>query len=313
MDRDRYKKKSDPTPQKRSINSEEIPLQAYNLPQNTVPSQPKQSKAIHKDIAKNSNSVKEVPILFDGTDDDDIFGIWATQKKLKKERQEQENREKAAKIAAKILKKQKKHANKTKNNPRDINISISLPKTVIAKKINFSKLKTYLKPPKGNKKIYYNTVGLIAVPVLVLSIALLSNLINQDSNSTDTTAVQGQVATKPEFAIVTASGIDNATTKYDTEKKVASYADKIEGTNIVVSQQQLPDSLKTDLTKNLKNLAEQFSATDVIPTKGNDSYLGTSAKGPQTVIIVKKDLLIFIKSDQKIDKKIWQQYIDSME
>lgn len=93
---------------------------------------------------------------------------------------------------------------------------------------------------------------------------------------------------------------------------VFAYADKIGGVAIAVSQQPLPASFKGSVASSVAELAKGYNATVKVEAKDTTAYIGTSAKGPQSVIFTKKDLLILIKSQQKISNDDWSKYITSL-
>lgn len=93
---------------------------------------------------------------------------------------------------------------------------------------------------------------------------------------------------------------------------VFAYSDKLNDVAISVSQQPLPEAFKTDISGKIADLAKQFSATNKINANGTDVYIGTSAKGPQSVIFSKNGLLVLIKSQQKAEDKAWIAYIESL-
>lgn len=90
---------------------------------------------------------------------------------------------------------------------------------------------------------------------------------------------------------------------------VFAYEDSIGGVAISVSQQPMPDSLSGG---QVAELAKKFNATNELKAGGTTAYLGTSAKGPQSVIFAKADLLILIKSEENIGDKQWIAYINSL-
>lgn len=94
---------------------------------------------------------------------------------------------------------------------------------------------------------------------------------------------------------------------------VYAYTDAIRGVAISVSQQPLPEVFKKDTDAHLSELAKSYNATDKMNADGTTVYIGTSAKGPQSALFVKNNLLILIKSQSKIDDKQWITYIDSLE
>lgn len=88
-------------------------------------------------------------------------------------------------------------------------------------------------------------------------------------------------------------------------ENVYSYDDVIDTVDIRVSQQKMP-------SKSLEDIAKGFNAIKKLPTKDADAYIGTSAKGPQTVITTKNDALIFIMSMDGISDSSWVRYIESL-
>jgi hypothetical protein len=90
---------------------------------------------------------------------------------------------------------------------------------------------------------------------------------------------------------------------------VYAYTDKIGNTAITVSEQLLPDSFANT---GIADLAKQFNATNKLEGLTTEVYYGTSAKGPQSVIFAKNELLILIKSQAKISDEAWVVYIKSL-
>lgn len=97
-------------------------------------------------------------------------------------------------------------------------------------------------------------------------------------------------------------------TKVSPEESDPAYAytDNIDGVSISVSQQPVPDSFQ------LAETAKGFNATEELDASGTKVYLGTSAKGPQSIIFTKKNLLILIKSQSKISNESWIKYINTL-
>lgn len=90
------------------------------------------------------------------------------------------------------------------------------------------------------------------------------------------------------------------------------FTDSINGTPIRVSQQALPDTFKTDTKSKITELAKSFNATQTFDVNGTTIYIGTSAKGPQSVIFNRDQVLILIVSDQTIPEDAWKNYITSL-
>jgi hypothetical protein len=127
---------------------------------------------------------------------------------------------------------------------------------------------------------------------------------------------------KPKFATVVPSGksIDElgGWTRISPEGRtpVYAYADKLNNVPIRVSQQELPANLSSNdekATEGVQKLAESFKANQKLTVGSITVFIGTSAKGPQSVIFAKDELLILITSDQKIDNDHWSTYINSLQ
>jgi hypothetical protein len=123
----------------------------------------------------------------------------------------------------------------------------------------------------------------------------------------------------PDFPTVTPGGESAETfggwTRVSPEnaEPVYAFADKIQGVSIIVSEQSLPDAFATDTSTKLADFAKSYSANRVIQT-GNKTtvYIGTSAKGPQSLILSKNNLLILIKSNTALNDEQWSAYIDKL-
>ncbi len=93
---------------------------------------------------------------------------------------------------------------------------------------------------------------------------------------------------------------------------VFAYSDTIDETAISVSQQPLPPSFVGNVSAEVKQLADSYSATTAIEAGGTTAYIGRSARGPQSVILAKNDTLILIKSEKTISQDDWITYINNL-
>jgi hypothetical protein len=92
-----------------------------------------------------------------------------------------------------------------------------------------------------------------------------------------------------------------------------TYVDKIGGIQIDVSEQPLPPNFRQNTADQIAQLAKDYSAPDTFKAGGTDVYVGTSARGPQSVILSKNNLLILIKSAAPITDDQWIAYINSLQ
>lgn len=93
---------------------------------------------------------------------------------------------------------------------------------------------------------------------------------------------------------------------------VYAYSDSIDGTAITVSQQPLPASFKDAPNDTLRELAKAYSATEELTVDGVTVFVGTSSKGPQSVLFIKSNLLVLIKSQKEITPTLWSSYVQSL-
>lgn len=93
---------------------------------------------------------------------------------------------------------------------------------------------------------------------------------------------------------------------------VYAFNDSIDGISISVSEQPLPASFKADVEAGVAQLAKGYNAADTIKSGDSTIYIGTSAKGPQSVIFTKNGLLVLIKSEKKIENAAWSSYAASL-
>lgn len=93
---------------------------------------------------------------------------------------------------------------------------------------------------------------------------------------------------------------------------IFAFTDTIDGIPVSVTEQPLPQSFKTDTDNQVADLAKKFNATDKIDAAGTPVYIGTSVKGPQSVIFASGNLLILIKSEKKVSDMSWATYAQSL-
>jgi hypothetical protein len=89
------------------------------------------------------------------------------------------------------------------------------------------------------------------------------------------------------------------------------YTDTLEGVPIRISEQTLPDTLKSDDT--VAELARNYNANRSITVDEVTVYIGTSAKQTQSIIFVKRSLLILITSNNILNDRQWSEYISSLQ
>lgn len=91
------------------------------------------------------------------------------------------------------------------------------------------------------------------------------------------------------------------------------FVDNVRGVSVNVTQQRMPGKFKGDLTNKMTELARAYNANNKIDVDGTKVYIGTSAKGPQSVLFVKDDVLVLMKSWATISDSDWIAYIRSLQ
>jgi len=92
------------------------------------------------------------------------------------------------------------------------------------------------------------------------------------------------------------------------EPPAFAYSDSIDDVTVRISEQQLPGG-----SQSVAEIAKGYNATNKITAGKITAYIGTSFKGPQSVIFAKNNLLILIGSTATINNDSWVSYINSLE
>ena len=128
--------------------------------------------------------------------------------------------------------------------------------------------------------------------------------------------VAGDTVTKPDFVTLVPSATSSSIKdqiRFDAAKKVATYEDSINGTHVVISQQQVTSAQTNDPTF-LSKLAANLYLKTQIDTNQGIAYMGINVdKHIQTVAFLKGNLLAFIQSENTLDSNTWAGYINGLE
>lgn len=184
------------------------------------------------------------------------------------------------------------------------------------------KIKTKRKMPKPSFATFINnkkTIFIFLVLIVLLSGSyFLFNKMHSNQNDPATIRKRTVASKTPDYNTVLPNGktIQNlggwGRVSPPDKDPVFAYIDHIGAITIQVSEQPLPKEFHEDTAEQIQVLAEQYAAKDQITAGGIIAYIGTSSKGPQSVIFTKSNLLILIKSTSKIDDELWKQYISSL-
>lgn len=168
--------------------------------------------------------------------------------------------------------------------------------------------------------------------VLAISAGIATPFLLYRTNSPTTTAINGQQI--PAATNQPTNGeLQKGTPTYDTvlptgktiedfggwtrvsppnRDPVYAYVDKIGAIPINVSQQPLPKEFSDQPAEQTELLARGYAANKKLQVGDAIAWVGTSAKGPQSVIVVKNKLLILIKASAAISDSEWEKYIQSL-
>lgn len=160
------------------------------------------------------------------------------------------------------------------------------------------------------------SIAAVAIVGTLTTNAVISHLNDSKKTNTDDT---GHIVENIEYQTVLPEG--KSITSLGGWKRVSpsdgdpvyAYVDTIGGVSVSVSQQPLPDTFKGSTDENVAKVAKKFNATNKLEAGNTTAYIGTSAKGPQSVIFSRNGLLILIKSQKQIDNKAWIGYIESLQ
>ncbi len=165
-------------------------------------------------------------------------------------------------------------------------------------------------------------VGFAAVIIVIFTVVTVAvgSFVNQQNNAKNNASANYATKTyqNPDFQTVLPNG--KSVGQFGGWQRVSpvgkdpvfAYADSVNGVAVSVSEQPLPAALRADPSDQVASLAEKFNATDQIAAGDTTVHVGTSAKGPQSAVLTKNDLLILIKSASKIADTSWANYVESL-
>ena len=130
--------------------------------------------------------------------------------------------------------------------------------------------------------------------------------------------ISEKTAEKPEFKTVQPANDDSKPKQLQRvsppeSDPVFAYNDTIENVAIIVSQQPLPKDFKGHVDESVEKVAKDFEATTKLQADDTTIWVGTSAKGPQSVVLTKNNLLILIKSQKKVSDQAWKDYVKALD
>jgi hypothetical protein len=167
----------------------------------------------------------------------------------------------------------------------------------------------HFKPPK-NRRLF-----IIAMVMIVIGFSGLGFGIYQAHSSK-----ADETSNLPNFTPVLPEGTSMDT--LEGWQKLSSpngdvfyaFVDTVNGVTVNVSQQQLPGKFKSDLSNKMLEMARAYNANTKLQADDDVKiYVGTSAKGPQSVLFTKNGVLVLMKSWATIPDADWITYVNSMQ
>lgn len=170
------------------------------------------------------------------------------------------------------------------------------------------------------KKRVTKVAGIIffVAVIAALSIFILSSLYRKSTITSGTRSDSSNTQKTPEYTTILPEGktieqLGGWTRVSPPDRNpVFAYVDTINGKAINVSQQPLPPEFKEDTNSQIEQLASGYKATEKITVGEVTVFIGTSAKGPQSVIFTKNNLLILIKSSVPLSEDEWASYVKTL-
>ena len=177
---------------------------------------------------------------------------------------------------------------------------------------------------KGRKK--YTIAAMAVVLMLIIGMRSIATTRNKIAGKTPVAktgstkkgsapAVAGDTITKPDYPTLVPSNntsVIKDSTRFDASKRVATFQDSLNGSRLVISQQQIGSAQTGDATF-LSKLATNMYLKTQMDTDNGPAYLGTNLEQHiQTVAFVKGDLLVFIQSQNVLDVSVWTTYINGL-
>ena len=212
------------------------------------------------------------------------------------------------------------HASRSTRATRTIEIKLEVPQFKTVEKVSATSATL---ARKAWRKRYMRIV--MAIMLVAIAAALTVLLLNQKrpagvtGTKLTTTSEADQRAQVPQFdtllpASKTIESLGGWTRVSPPDRNaVFAYSDGIRDNRIIISQQPLPDTFFEDTEGQMEALAQSYKATEKLTVNNLIVYIGTSAKGPQSVIFTKSGLLVLIKSSVKLSNDDWVGYVSSLQ
>jgi hypothetical protein len=251
----------------------------------------------------------------------DIKDVWADLNRIKlKEAIEKDEKKRARKERRRGLFGAVKASEKPRagdENAKTVEIKINFPEISLSG--FFKRVGTRLRNLPFSRKQYGAAIGIVVFLVLLIaSFSLYGNGSSSGDKKGKKEVAGAEVSAPPYPTVVpidkTIEDLGGWSRVSPPDKDpVYAFNDRIGDVAITVSEQPLPKSFQEDAAGQIAKLAEEFAANDKITAGDSQAFLGTSAQGPQSVILTKNDLLILVKSASKLTNSQWENYLATLQ
>lgn len=151
------------------------------------------------------------------------------------------------------------------------------------------------------KRVLVGTTVVMAIGIIWIAFLVLSHHARVSGVSSL------QQAVKP---VVPPDGGQKVATVEKNNQKIVTYQDSFAGSSLTITQQKLPDNLKSDphaITK-----TDQFKSAVPLDTPKGKLYIVTNTTGQQWAAMAYGDLLMFFQTNKTIDPDNWYKYISGL-
>lgn len=172
-----------------------------------------------------------------------------------------------------------------------------------------------LKQKIRGKKARIQGISILVTSLLVVGLSVFA-VINRQNLTNEKDVLSEINQQNSEFTTLNPPQDSGETTKqFDQERQIASYKHELAGSDITVTQQLMPEDIKSSpdgIAKLALSLRDKSTISQLVTHKG-PIYIATAQGGKQTVIFGYQDLLIFMTSLTEISDEQWAAYINSLQ
>ena len=195
--------------------------------------------------------------------------------------------------------------------PRFTSVRRKLSENIISLKSKIPKIK--IRRPTAEKKYFVLGAALLVAVGVPLIIGSLKNTPENKSTASEEQANTEQRPNDAQFRVFRSLSENATQPRFDQDKQITSFQDTVNGINVTVTQQALPEEFKTNTADEIKNFATSQNFKDELSVDEGVAYIGLSVNGPQSVIYQRDQTLIFLQSIEKMSNSKWTNYLNKLQ